>query len=79
MADTLAAKFPKVAELMHTSKADVLAFSAFKHEPVGTGEQRDQAPSQRRGIFPNDAAMTRLIGAVQLDLLGGPSGRHRES
>jgi transposase-like protein len=76
VAAMLSAKFPKAAELMATAREDVLA---FRHFPVSHWRklwstnllERVNEEIKRRtrvvGIFPNDAAITRLVGAVLLE------------
>jgi transposase-like protein len=72
----LAAKFPRAAELMASAREDVLA---FRHFPVSHWRklwstnllERVNEEIKRRtkvvGIFPNDAAITSLVGAVLLE------------
>jgi transposase-like protein len=72
----LAAKFPRAAELMDTAREDVLA---FRHFPASHWRklwstnllERVNEEIKRRtkvvGIFPNDAAIVRLVGAVLLE------------
>jgi len=76
VADQLRAKFPKLAALMDDAEPDVLAFMSFpkahRAQIASTNPlERVNAEIKRRtnvvGIFPNEAAITRLIGALLLE------------
>lgn len=76
VADQLRAKFPKLAALMDEAEADVLAFMNFpkahRIQIHSTNPlERLNAEIKRRtrvvGIFPNDGAVTRLVGALLLE------------
>jgi putative transposase len=76
VADQLRAKFPKLAGLMDDAEPDVLAFMTFpKAHRVQIHStnplERLNAEIKRRtdvvGIFPNEAAITRLVGALLLE------------
>ena len=76
VADQLRTKFPKLAALMDDAEPDVLAFMTFpKAHRVQIHStnplERLNAEIKRRtdvvGIFPNDAAITRLVGALLLE------------
>jgi putative transposase len=76
VADQLRAKFPKLAELMDEAEVDVLAFMSFpKAHRVQIHStnplERLNAEIKRRtyvvGIFPNEGAITRLVGALLLE------------
>ena len=76
VADQLRAKFPKLAALMDDAEPDVLAFMTFpKAHRVQIHStnplERLNAEIKRRtdvvGIFPNEAAITRLVGALLLE------------
>jgi putative transposase len=76
VADQLRTKFPKLAALMDKSEADVLSFMSFpkahRLQIHSTNPlERLNAEIKRRtdvvGIFPNDAAITRLVGALLLE------------
>ena len=75
-ADQLRPKVPKLAVLMDEAEHDVLAYMTFPKEhrqklhstnPI----ERLHAEVKRRtnvvGIFPNEAAITRLVGAILLE------------
>jgi putative transposase len=76
VADQLRVKFPKLAAVMDDAESDVLAFMGFpKSHRVQIHStnplERLNAEIKRRtnvvGIFPNDAAITRLVGALLLE------------
>jgi putative transposase len=76
VADQLREKFPKLASLMDEAEHDVLAFMTFPRahwaQIYSTNPlERLNAEIKRRtnvvGIFPNDASITRLVGAMMLE------------
>jgi putative transposase len=76
VADQVRTKFPKLGTLMDDAESDVLAFMSFpKAHRVQIHStnplERLNAEIKRRtdvvGIFPNEAAITRLVGALLLE------------
>jgi putative transposase len=76
VADQLRARFQRLADLMDNAEADVLAFMAFprahwpKLHSTNPIERLNKEVKRRAdvvGIFPNEASIRRLVGAILLE------------
>jgi putative transposase len=76
IADQVRVKLPKLAALLDEAEEDVLAYMAFPKEHRAKRHstnplERVNGEIKRRtevvGIFPNEAAITRLVGAILLE------------
>ena len=73
MADQLRARLPKLAVLMDEAKLDVIAFprahwpKLHSTNPIERLNKEVKCRADVVGIFPNEASIMRLVGAILLE------------